>query len=114
MPKKTMTFPMTRQGVRDLDQVKAKVLPISGGPAHSPSSQVNVGTTERWLSTIGGAALVLTGLVRRTLPGLGLALAGVPLLYRGLTGHCPVYRSLGTGTAQQSTQSNAEVVYTAR
>jgi uncharacterized membrane protein len=57
-------------------------------------SRVNVGDTERWLSTIGGGALLLYGL-RRSLGSLALAVGGGMLVYRGVTGHCKVYESLG-------------------
>lgn len=63
---------------------------------------VNVGALERRLSTIGGGALVLYGLSRRSLGGLLLALAGGNLVYRGTTGHCTVYNALGVSTAAQA------------
>jgi len=64
-----------------------------------PSSKVNVGDMERLLSFLGGAVLSIYGLSRRSLPGLGLAAAGGPLLYRGVTGHCGMYQALGINTA---------------
>ena len=48
------------------------------------ASEVNVGDTERMLSAVGGGALVLLGLGRRSLPGLAVAGIGASLLYRGL------------------------------
>lgn len=60
---------------------------------------VNVGDGERAASALGGAALVLYGLSRRTPLGLGLALLGGGLLYRGMSGHCDVYGALGASTA---------------
>lgn len=74
-------------------------------------SNKNVGRTERWLSGIAAAGVIAAGMRRRSLPGLGLALVGGSwLLVRGVTGHCPVYQSLGvdrsgkrrTEMAQQS------------
>jgi hypothetical protein len=59
-----------------------------------PASRINVGEPERWLSVIGGGALVLYGL-RRSLGSLALAAGGGMLIYRGVTGHCKVYESLG-------------------
>src|SRR5579883_3670995 len=67
---------------------------------HRRSQPVNVGDTERLLSLLGGAALGLFGLSRRSLGGLGLAAVGGSLLYRGMTGHCPGYQSLGVSSAQ--------------
>jgi uncharacterized membrane protein len=60
---------------------------------------VNVGAAERLLSTLGGGALALFGMSRRSLPGLALAAVGGGLLYRGVTGHCPLYQTLGVSTA---------------
>jgi uncharacterized membrane protein len=58
---------------------------------------VNVGKTERWASVLGGAALAALALrrgQRKSAVGLA-ALAGLPLLWRGTTGHCPVYEKMG-------------------
>jgi uncharacterized membrane protein len=61
---------------------------------------VNVGDTERWLSMIGGGTLAAFGLSRGGLGGLALAVAGGVLAYRGFTGHCSLYGSLGLNTAE--------------
>lgn len=59
-------------------------------------SNKNVGRTERWLSGIAAAGVIAAGMQRRSLPLLGLTLVGGGwLLVRGVTGHCPVYQSLG-------------------
>jgi len=58
----------------------------------------NVGEVERVASILGGGALALLGLARRTPGGIGLALVGVALAYRGATGRCPVYARLGLDT----------------
>lgn len=55
---------------------------------------VNVGQTERILSTIAGGALVVFGL-SRSLPGIVIAAVGGALVYRGVTGHSPLYERLG-------------------
>ncbi len=60
---------------------------------------INVGDKERLLSFLGGAALTLFGLSRRSLAGLGLAGVGGSLLYRGATGWCGAYQALGINTA---------------
>jgi uncharacterized membrane protein len=60
-----------------------------------------VGETESLASLIGGAALVLYGLTRRSLGGLIVSLAGGALLYRGATTHCPVYEALGVSTSKE-------------
>ncbi|MEW6296827.1 MAG: SRPBCC family protein [Thermodesulfobacteriota bacterium] len=63
--------------------------------------QANVGDAERWLSLIGGTALLLYGLRCRSFGGLGLAFLGGNLVYRGATGHCGLYEALGVNTAAQ-------------
>lgn len=57
--------------------------------------QINVGNVERWLSLAGGGALIVGGLARGTIGGLGATLLGGCLVYRGATGHCEVYHALG-------------------
>ena len=65
--------------------------------------QPNVAPWERLLSVTTGSALIAYGLMRRSWPGSLLALiAGAPLLYRGSTGHCPVYGAFNISTANQS------------
>jgi hypothetical protein len=62
----------------------------------------NVSTLERWISTLGGSALLAWGLGRdpRRSPLAGaMALGGAAILARGVTGHCPVYGALGKSTA---------------
>lgn len=63
-----------------------------------PVSRINVGEAERWLSVIGGGALLVHGL-RRSFGSLILAVGGGMLIYRGVTGHCPAYQSFGLNTA---------------
>ena len=75
----------------------------------------NVGEAERWLSLIGGSSLVAFGLARRNSAGFGLAALGGSLLWRGATGHCPMYQTLGMSTAARGygkgTGSRAGVPY---
>lgn len=65
----------------------------------------NVGETERWISLLGGGALILYGLKRRSWPGLALALLGGGMAYRGATGHCPVYQSLDINTFEEKKEA---------
>ena len=60
----------------------------------------NISEPERLASLVGGGALALFGLSRRSLGGLGLAALGGGLLYRGITRHCPMYEKLGMNTAE--------------
>lgn len=57
--------------------------------------EVNIGQIERVASVGLGAALVVVGLALRSRRGLGLALTGAGMAYRGLGGRCLVYRALG-------------------
>ncbi len=91
-------------------------LPAKGGAAMTNATtefsqkstaadpMVNVGVEERWLSILGGGLLTAYGLGRRSIAGLALAATGGALLYRGTTGHCPAYASLGIDTAERSDQ----------
>src|SRR5688572_18829012 len=64
------------------------------------NSRVNVGRIERVASAIGGGALVGYAITNRTKTGIALGLLGAGLLYRGATGQCEAYRSLGINTAE--------------
>jgi len=68
--------------------------------ASARRADVNLGDTERWLSMIGGGALAAVGLSRGGLGGLALAVAGGALAYRGFSGHCSLYGTLGLNTAK--------------
>src|ERR1043165_3654232 len=66
------------------------------------TSTVNVADVERWASAIGGAALTAYGIKQlkdRSPAGAALTAAGGALIYRGATGHCPVYSATGVNTA---------------
>jgi uncharacterized membrane protein len=60
---------------------------------------INVGSSERIFSILGGAVLGLYGLARIRLSGVVLAALGGALIYRGVTGHCGAYESLGIDRA---------------
>jgi uncharacterized membrane protein len=72
---------------------------LRGNPLEGSIGPVNVGEAERYASIIGGAALVVTGLSRRSFPGLVLAAAGGLFIMRGVAGHCRLYDSIGVSTA---------------
>lgn len=66
-------------------------------------SDINVNNTERIISATGGAALFYSGLKNlKSSPVSGfIALAaGGLLLFRGATGHCPVYKRLNTDSTK--------------
>ena len=56
---------------------------------------MNVGSVERAVSIAAGGLLALLGIERRSVPGALAALVGGALVYRGATGHCHGYASLG-------------------
>jgi uncharacterized membrane protein len=87
----TTVYPTTHQGVRDLDH------PVRYDPS------VNVGESERAMSSLGGAVLAGLGAARGGLSGLLLAGLGAALIYRGATGHCSLYAATGTNTAHRVT-----------
>lgn len=58
-------------------------------------SERNLNDPERWVSVIVGAALTAYGLKRRSLGGAALSIIGGSLVWRGATGHCFIYDSLG-------------------
>jgi hypothetical protein len=74
----------------------------SDGPRRGSSSgHMNVSEAERSISlALGGFALGL-GLCRGSLRGLVATLIGGGLLYRGLTGLCPLYQTLEMSTARR-------------
>lgn len=65
------------------------------------SGPKNVGTTERWLSLLGGAALIMRGMNRPSMLNSLLGLGGVALVHRGVTGHCLGYAALGLDTTSR-------------
>ena len=64
-------------------------------------SYENVGGGERLVSVASGAILAMLGLGRRDLTGLAIAAVGGGLIYRGATGHCPVYGTFGLDSASE-------------
>ncbi len=81
--------------------------------SNSMARNQNVGETERWASLIGGSALMawgLTHLVRGKWDGIVFTGLGGALVYRGATGHCPAYGTLGLNSARRSGR-NVSVPY---
>ena len=71
----------------------------------------NVSEPERFISVLGGGALIAHGLRQKSLSGLGLAAIGGALLYRGTTGHCDLYQTLGINSARRRSGRNISVPY---
>lgn len=62
------------------------------------SDRANVNDRERVGSVAVGAALLAYGLKRRGVLGAISGITGAAMLYRGTTGHCAVYDSIGRNT----------------
>lgn len=63
------------------------------------ASNINVSEVERYASAIGGAALALYGLSRKSFGGMVLGLVGTGLVYRGVTGYSNLYEAMNINTA---------------
>ncbi|HEX9961582.1 MAG TPA: SRPBCC family protein [Pyrinomonadaceae bacterium] len=63
--------------------------------------ETNVGTPERFISSIGGGALLLYGIRRGGALGILASLLGGGLALRGVTGHCHMYDKFGIDTAEK-------------
>ena len=79
----------------------------TGQQSSRQTNFINVGTTERWISLIGGSALVIFAATRDirsrhiSIPGVVMTMVGGDLIYRGATRHCYVYQASGINTAEQ-------------
>jgi uncharacterized membrane protein len=65
----------------------------------------NTGDLERRLSMLGGSALLGYALLKRSKYSLPIGLLGAAGLYRGVTGHCPLYEILGYSRADTEKQN---------
>ncbi len=83
----------------------------NAGNGATNNSKVNVGNVERLVSGIGGGALVGYAITNRSRTGIILGLLGAGLLYRGATGQCEAYRSLGINTADNASEDVARDVH---
>jgi uncharacterized membrane protein len=63
--------------------------------------ETNVGTPERFLSSLGGGALLLYGIRRGGALGILASVVGGGLALRGVTGHCHLYDSVGIDTSEK-------------
>jgi hypothetical protein len=79
---------MTRSYRQMAQEIAAKAL----------DSDINLDENERFLSAVGGGALLLTTANLRSVRGLLATAVGASLVYRGITGHCPFYSIFGMRT----------------
>ncbi len=75
----------------------------------SKKPTTNVGEKERMLSLIGGGALAVFGLSRKSIGGAALALLGAGLIYRGASGHCEMYKRIGVSTLETDGHETAGI-----
>ncbi len=77
-------------------------------PHEGTSGVVNVGNNERIISAATGAFILSSGLsnlFKHPISGLVKTALGGWLLYRGASGHCPVYSSMGKTRGVSNTQA---------
>lgn len=86
--------------------------PVQRGRTADRQRRVNVGEDERVISVVAGTMLAALGLGRRGLGGLVTAGLGGALVYRGATGVCPGYQSLGYDTAEDQSSIHVSQAYT--
>jgi len=72
---------------------------------HAPLLRRNVGRAERWLSLVAGGTALAQGMRRGGLSGALLGAGGGYLLFRGVTGHCALYRLLRIRTTSANERS---------
>nr|MBA3945702.1 SRPBCC family protein [Herpetosiphonaceae bacterium] len=72
-------------------------IPVQGphGTQGLGHETTNIGMGERWISAVGGGALLAYGMLRRDRSSIATAIAGGTLVIRGLTGRSLLYRLVG-------------------
>ena len=61
----------------------------------------NISETERWISLAAGGLLLPMAMRKGPVGGLLTLGVAAGLIYRGLSGHCQLYQSLGVCTAEK-------------
>ena len=75
----------------------------------SKMARKNVGQAEQAASLVGGSAMLLFALARRSALRLPMAIGSGYLFYRGLTGRDPIYKAMGINRAGSDGQGGIEV-----
>ncbi len=97
-----------------LSQISQAQTHLPGQSYDDPTSQwdqdgdMNVGQIERTISELAGVGLVALGLGRRSIGGIAIAALGAGLLYRGISGRCPLYRMLGMSTREDESSERLD------
>ena len=71
----------------------------------------NMNDPERWVSVVFGSALAAFGLKKRSIGGFLVSAIGGALIWRGATGNCPVYESLGVSSRREDDGRQVSVPY---
>jgi uncharacterized membrane protein len=85
-------------------------LPITTAAPRRQHS-TNLSQPERLVSVFAGGALAAYGIRKRSWGGAAVAAFGGVLAYRGLTGHCHLYRAIGIPSRSQGKGRNVSVPY---
>lgn len=102
----TIANDVTTQPIPDINDASADEIEMEREADRWATNQdereraVNVGRSERQISALAGAAMALLGLQRRSIPGMLFAALGAGLVYRGASGHCPMYAALDIDTSE--------------
>lgn len=89
----------------------SETVPQSVETSAEQAESINVGSTERLISGLAGAALIAAGLSRRSIPGLVVAGLGGMVAWRGVSGHCAAYDALGIDTTDRDTDGAPPEAY---
>lgn len=88
------------------EKLKTNAAATSAVPPATGTSNINVGSTERIVSAITGGTLTVLGLRNiRERNGIIMTVAGGLLLFRGVTGFCPVNKAIGRNTANKKARA---------
>lgn len=74
-----------------------------------PSSTVNISQMERIASTVAAPLLAYVGVKRGGITGMVLGVIAAEMVYRGATGHSPLYQAIGMNTAVAHPNANVSV-----
>lgn len=104
----TLDIPLYRRWVRDAWPPFGHA---SCDMSHAMKHEKNINDPERWMSVIVGSALAAYGLKKRSIGGFALSAIGGAMVWRGATGHCMVYESLGVSSAGNGQDRQVSVPY---
>lgn len=77
-------------------------------PPATGSTNINVSSSERIVSALGGSALAVWGMRNlNSAAGLTMMLSGAYLLMRGLSGYCAINQMVGRNTAETPRKASA-------